>query len=408
MPRVFHGWWIVAVAFGAQAVTIGLTIIPFGLFTSPLVDEFGLSIAEVQFGVSAFLLVMAGASAAVGPLLDRHSIRSLMALGSVILSLSFLGMSVANEPWQLWILFGLGAAVGVALAGPLAATTVIAKWFDEKRGLAVGVAAMGPHAGGFLFTPLAGAWIADFGWRETLQIFAGIAIFIAPLAWIAVRNSPDEVGQSVDGLASAPENLEANSDEGGWTVSEILHNRNFWALALVIGIVFGIGGGWGANAPRFGEDLGYSVQHISILIGIAAGLGVPGTLLFGYLADRFDNAWLIRIVISMQIISFMTLASQPGEALFTGAILFFGFAGGGLLPTYASFIGRLFGPSSFGSVMGLAGLVGLPFVTLAPIVAGAVRDSSGSYAGALIVFAISLALGVAGLSLIRAQPAQGR
>jgi len=45
---------------------------------------------------------------------------------------------------------------------------------------------------------------------------------------------------------------------------------------------------------------------------------------------------------------------------------------------------------------------------LAPIVAGAVRDSSGSYAGALILFAISLGLGVAGLSLIRAQPAQGR
>ncbi|MCS5636633.1 MAG: MFS transporter [Myxococcota bacterium] len=408
MPRVFHGWWIVAVAFAAQAVTIGLTIIPFGLFTSPLVDEFGLSIAEVQFGISAFLLVMAGASAAVGPLLDRYSIRSLMALGSVLLSLSFLGMSLASEPWQLWILFGLGAALGVALAGPLAATTVIAKWFNEKRGLAVGVAAMGPHVGGFLFTPLAGGWIADFGWRETLQIFAGISILIAPLAWLAVRNSPAEVGQFVDGLASAPEKPEVENDETGWTVGEILGNRNFWALALVIGIAFGVGGGWAANAPRFGEDLGYSVQHMSVLIGIGAGLGIPGTLCFGYLADRFDNGWLIRIVISLQIISFVTLASLPGEALFTAAILLFGLAGGGLLPTYASFIGRLFGPASFGSVMGLAGLVGLPFVGLAPIVAGSIRDSSGSYVGALIAFTITLGLGVAGLALIRDRRAQGR
>ena len=408
MGGTFRGWWIVAVAFAAQAVTVGLTIIPFGLFTSPLVKEFGLSITQVQPGLSAFLLVMTGASAGIGPQLDRRSIRGLMALGSVLMSLSLLGMSVATEPWQLLILLGLGTSLGFALAGPLACTTVIAKWFHEKRGFAVGIAAMGPHAGGLLFTPLAGGWIADFGWRETLQIFAGIAILIAPLAWLVVRNTPGDLGQAVDGGPAGAEGAESNAESDPpdgesleWTVSEIFRSRNFWILALAIGIVFGVGGGWSANAPRFGEDLGYSVQHMALLIGIAAGLGIPGTLFFGMLADRFDNRRLLRLVIGLQTASFLLLSMRPEQSLFSGAILVFGFAGGGLLPVYAAFLGRLFGPASFGSVMGLGGLVGLLFVGSAPVAAGAIRDSTGSYETALIGFAIVLVIGALGLSGIR-------
>ena len=70
-----------AVAFVAQAVTIGLTIIPFGLFATPLVEEFGLSIASVQVGLGLFIVVLTGTSAGIGPLLDRYSIRLFMALG---------------------------------------------------------------------------------------------------------------------------------------------------------------------------------------------------------------------------------------------------------------------------------------------------------------------------------------
>ena len=87
-----------------------------------------------------------------------------------------------------------------------------------------------------------------------------------------------------------------------------------------------------------------------------------------------------------------------------GAILLFGFAGGGLLPVYAAFIGRLFGPASFGSVMGLAGLVMLPFGVGAPVVAGAVRDTGGSYERALLAIALAYGVGASMLAWIRTRP----
>ena len=85
-------------------------------------------------------------------------------------------------------------------------------------------------------------------------------------------------------------------------------------------------------------------------------------------------------------------------------MLLFGFAGGALLPVYASYVGRLFGADSFGSVMGLAGLVMLPFGTIAPVAAGAARDATGSYASVLLAFGLGCALGGGLLALIRTPP----
>jgi len=401
MRTSFRGWWIVAVAFIAQAITIGLTIIPFGLFTTPLVEEFGLSIASFQSGLGLFILAMTSASAGVGPMLDHRSIRAMMATGAALLTLCFLGMSAAQEPWQLALLFGGCGAIGVALAGPLASTTVIAKWFDEKRGLAVGIAAMGPPAGGMLLTPLAGWLLAEVGWRTTLQVFALIASFIIPLALLVVRSTPAELGQRVDGRSDDDLGEASRVEAEAIANSEILRMRNFWGLALAMGVVFGLGGGWNANAPRFGEDLGYSGQTMSTLIGVAAGLGIPATLIFGWCADRFDNRSLLWLAIGAQFTALLLLWTQPAAPLFYTAFLLFGFGGGGLLPVYASFIGRLFGPTSFGSVMGLAGLVMLPFGAGAPVVAGLMRDASGSYEGALLAFAISFLTGACLLAWIR-------
>ncbi|HIL79913.1 MAG TPA: hypothetical protein EYG54_01465, partial [Myxococcales bacterium] len=118
MAKVYYGWRIVAVAFVAQAITIGLTLIPFSLFITPLVDEFGLAVAQIQIGMGLFTLVMMGAGAGVGVLLDRFSIRVIMTAGACLIALSFLLMSVALQPWQLGALFGVGVGTGVAMAGP--------------------------------------------------------------------------------------------------------------------------------------------------------------------------------------------------------------------------------------------------------------------------------------------------
>lgn len=401
MPDLgFRGWWIVAVAFLSQGIAIGLTIIPYGLFATPITSEFGASVGEFQTGLALLTLVMTGVGSLIGRLLDRGSIRLIMACGSLLLASAFYAMSFATQLWQLGLGFGVGASVGVAMAGPLPATTVIAKWFDRKRGRAVGMAALGIPVAGFLLTPLSGQLLASLGWRGTLQVFAAISLLIAPLAFAVVRNTPESVGQRVDGGLAAGD---AGGEPDGpvWSPRDIIGSRNFWVLATAVGIVFGFGGGWNANAPRFGEDLGYTGEQMATLIGIAAGLGAPATLLFGALADRYDNRVLLMTAIAGQTAALAVLCTEPAEAVFTAAFLAFGFSGGALLPVYAALVARLFGAGSFGTVMGLAGLVMLPFGAVAPVIGGAMRDATGSYASALLTFTAAFALGGVLLSFIR-------
>ncbi|MBW2268972.1 MAG: MFS transporter [Deltaproteobacteria bacterium] len=397
----FRGWWIVGVGLIAQAITIGLTIIPFGFFTTPLVEEFGASIAQVAAGLGLFTVAMTAVGGVVGRLVDRGSIRAVMACGSLVMAACFFTMSLATELWQLGALFGLGVASGVTLAGPLPATTVIAKWFDRKRGIAVGVASTGPLVGGALLTPLIG-WLLDaIGWRATLQVFAGISALIAPLALAIIRNTPGEIGQRVDGETGETAIPVPGLSSRELSPREILHSRNFWALALAIGIVFGLGAGWSANVPRFGEDLGHTGQRMSVLIGASSAAGAITTLLFGALADRLGNRGLLWVCVAGQGLALLLLGSVPADPLFSVAVVLFGAASGGLLPVYAAYIGRLFGAPSFGSVMGLAGLVMLPFGAAAPVVAGAVRDTTGSYVIALLGFSLAFAVSCALLALIR-------
>lgn len=397
----FRGWWIVAVGLIAQAITIGLTIIPFGFFISPLTQEFDASVAEIQLGLAIFFVAVPLVGGLVGRLLDTRSIRGVMTGGALIMAASFCAMSFASSLWQLAVLFGLGAAAGMSMSGPLPATTVIAKWFDRKRGIAVGIASTGPLVGGVLLTPLAGWLLESVGWRPTLLVFGGISALLAPLAFVVVRNSPLDVGQEVDGGADAESAPSAGAGDPELSTAEILKDRNFWALALSSGIVFGLGGGWGANSPRFAEDLGYSAQHMATLIGASSLAGVLATLMFGAMADRVGNRALFWVCIAGQGGALLVLGTEPGELVFTTAIILYGFTGGGLLPVYASFVGKLFGAASFGNAMGLAGLVMLPFGAAAPVVAGAVRDNTGSYVPALFGFSFAFALSAALLILIR-------
>ncbi len=401
-PReVFRGWWIVAVAFAAQALAIGLSIIPYGLFIDPITEEFGASVMTANWGVAILFVVMTLVGPVVGWLVDHRSIRAVMVAGALLMSASFGLMSIATTLWQLGLLFGVGVGMGVAMLGPLSATAVVAKWFDRKRGRALGVAAIGPMAGGFLLTPLVGGLLESVDWRAVLQWFAVGVLGIVPLVWVVIRNRPEDLGQLPDGeVAPAPD---AAPTSGGeiWTTVEILSARNFWGLALGVGIVFGLGTGWGANAPKYVLDLGYGTQQTAYLLAAGAGVGIPATVLFGWLAERFDGRVLLWISFGAQMASFAVLRLEPGFGLLVAAFVLIGFSAGAMLPVYASLIARMFGPVSFGQVMGLAGLVLLPFGTLAPPVIGLLRDTSGSYGSTLVLLIGSFAIGSAVLGLLR-------
>lgn len=386
----FRGWLIVAVGFFAQLLAFGCSIAVYGLFIPMLTTEFGASFLVANLGLSILGVVMALAGVVVGPLLDRSSIRALMVAGALLNGLAFLAMSQATTLWQLGILFGVVVASGAALFGPLAANTVIAKWFDAHRGRAVGIASMGPPTGGMLLAPLAGTLIASYGWRPTLLVFAALHVLIIPAIWLVIRNRPEDLGQLPDGVAaniSTPAGSGVAPASRQWTTGEVLRAPVFWALALAMGSAGAVAGAFNANVIPYAADIGIRLQDAAFFVSAIGATAILGTLGFGLLADRVDNRALFWVVVALQGLTFAFLRwVEPGYGSLFGAVLVFGLAAGGLMPLMASAVGQGFGARSFGRVMGYIGPVTLPFAFLGPPLTGWLRQSTGSYAAAFEMF----------------------
>jgi MFS family permease len=202
----------------------------FPIFLPSMFKQFHLSRLQVGLvpGVQAITAGVFGLL--VGWLLDRVPAQIVMAVGAVLTAVGIVMMSQAGS------LDGLLAGSAVTGIGMIASTVlpasmVIANWFGERRGTALGITLAGMELGGMLITMLAGYLIVAYGWRFAYAVLAiPLVVVVAPLYLIFVRTRPEQVAQS--GSAGNPGLAESASTPPGLEVNEALRTRAFWMLAV--------------------------------------------------------------------------------------------------------------------------------------------------------------------------------
>ena len=402
-PRPFLGWRIVGVGFATQALCIGTSIASFPIFLLPIAEAFDATKAQISLGPSIFIVAMTLSGLFVGPLLDRHSIRGIMCLGTLLTAGCLAAMSRATELWQLALLFGIGMAIGVTTMGPLASSTLAAKWFRRSIGRAQGLTNVGGPAGAALFAVASGIGVQQLGWRTTLLLYAALILLALPAIWRVVRNSPQDMGQWPDGDPGPLENLDTGGDLA-WNARALLSEPRFWLLVVPVGIMMGISMGWVTHIISLGIDLGVDSVRGSAILGAGGAVGIAGTLGFGFLADRVDRRLLLWLIMGAHVAAFVALSGNESALLFTAIVVSVGFFAGGIMPVYMALVSQIFGPASFGLVLGIAGIVMLPVGFAAPPLAGALRDAQGNYDAALLLFAGGVALAALLLAGLRPGP----
>lgn len=402
-PEAFLGWRIVGVGFATQALCIGTSIASFPVFLVPIAETFEATKAEVSIGASIFIAAMTLSGLFVGPLLDRRSIRTIMCAGTLLTAACLAAMSRATELWQLGLLFGIGLALGVTTMGPLASSTLAARWFRRSVGRAQGFTNMGGPAGASLFAITSGIAVQQVGWRTTLLAYGALTLLLLPAIWAVVRNAPQDVGQWPDGDPHPPEAVDSTDDDT-WTAWALLTEPRFWLLVVPVGILMGISMGWVTHIVSLGIDLGVEPVRGSTTLGVGGAVGIAGTVAFGFLADRVDRRLLLWFIMGAHVAAFLVLSGNESAVLFMAIVVSLGFAGGGIMPVYMALISQIFGQASFGLVLGIAGLVLLPVGVLAPPIAGALRDAHGDYDAALLLFAGAVALAALLLAGLRSRP----
>ena len=401
----YRGWWVLSATFACAMLVIGSTSYAFQLFVLPVEQEFGLSRAAVNQGMSLFMLGSALWAPVAGRALDRYPAPIVMAMGGGLIAL---GMGLIASTSSLGLIAAALAgpmALGALCAGGLANTTVVSRWFRRRRGRALGIATVSSGAGGFVMVQLITYLIGRHGWRGALVWTGGmIAIAIAFLALLMVRTRPSEVELERAGELERAASGAVSSAERKWSLRELLGMRNFWCIAFGTGLLMASDGAFLASQIPYLRGLGIDAQAASFLFACQSLSAIAGKIGIGLAADRVDLRRLFAAVALCHVLLLLVLIAQPSYWILLVTMSLFGVGVGGVYPLLATLTAASFGSASFGSVAGTMQLVLHPLSILLLTFIGATHDRSGSYTFAFQVFIGVVFVAGALIALVRLPP----
>ena len=385
---VYYGWFVLAASAVCELLAQGATSYAAGLFVLPLQAEFHISRADANSSILILFLGAALAAPLVGKLLDRHPIRLVVTLGAIVFSAALAIIAMASSLWVMALALFLPGAIGFMAIGPLTTSTLAARWFFKRRGLAMGIAAVATSGGGLVVVPLLSQAIQTYGWRTALLYEAAlIAAIIIALTLLVLRDNPDRAG-----LGDHPENrgrtaqVDAPKPKPRWT--EILSRRAFWIPSLALANISGTCQAIVMTIVPYGVQLGATVTVAAFVISAFAISAAITKVLAGFLADYLNQRWLLVAATLFMIAAQLLLWLVPSyHALLIGSCLA-GAALGFALPTAAGLIAAGFGAESFGAAMGWTYALILAFAILASRFIGTVFDMTQSYTPAFVTFLV--------------------
>ncbi len=401
---MFYGWRIVTVTFVTNFIAVGLVFYSYGVFFKALAAEFGGSRFGVATGLAIMNIAIGVCAPFLGQALDRSSVRNIICLGAVLIAAGFFLASQIDALWQFYAVMGTFLALGVMAVGPLTGATLVANWFTDRRGIALGIAGMGISASGFAMAPLATLLIGAIGWRETFLVYGVVPLVVViPLAWLVVVNRPERIGLRPDGAkdptdavaspggqsapASVPDERDlASASESDWSTRSALAQRNLWVIAIAIALNSCTNGAILTHIIPHATDIGFEPLAAAWVLSCIAGFGVVGKLLFGWIADRIDKRLTFWCATGLQGLGIVLIMNAEQYHLLLLAGTVYGLGMGGMPPLMGALIGAAFGRYRFGRMIGLMNPVMLPIRVLGIPYAGWIFDRTGSYQIAFLTF----------------------
>lgn len=380
--------WLVLV-FGLlfQSLSYGLVFYSFAVMVLPFQASFEVLLSEVMVATVCLQLGLGVFSALLGKFIDAWSPHVYVSLGGASLAVGFVACSQLNSYWAVLVVYATLFPIALVFSGPLAAQSLAVRWFPEKRGLALGISTMGTSLGGFFMPPLVAGLLVIGSWQSVyLMLALGCLVAICPIAWFLLRRQPP--------LNHANKGTLNTGDQRSWSNSEIMRQRVFWILIIGLGPVVASFTAIQLNIAAYARDIGLDATNGALLISVIALSMMVGKVFFASLSDRFSRRMLFALVVLGHIAVILLLRFDLSFRAVAAVMMLFGFSVGGVLPLAGAVIAHAFGTASFGRAMGLV----MPFVTVAsavgPLVAASVRDLTGSYAGAFMMFIYVLVPGM--------------
>jgi len=400
--RLFYGW-VVVVSFLIIGTVLWGVRLSFGVFFKSLESEFNLTRAETSAILSVYMVLGIIFAVIGGRAIDRYGPKTVVLLMGIFTGLGLVFTSQVNSLWQLFITYSLLLSIGTS-ATFLVVVSTVARWFDKKRGLAVGIATSGIGLGMVVVTPFANYLINIFDWR-TAYLVLGITVWLVviPLSRL-LRKDPYEIGTLPDGLELDLTDVKietARIKPTYFSLLQAVRTRSFW-LIMFIWLLFA------TNAfillthlVPHAMDIGFSSVEAAIIISLIGAGVILGRILLGAVADRLGRKSTTLICAILQGGAMLWLSWSNHLWMLYLFALIYGFVFGGMGSSVAALIADTFGLGNIGTIVGVLEIGFGIGAAIGPIIGGIIFDISNSYFMAFLSGAIAMFVIVFLISLIR-------
>lgn len=378
-----QGRWVLVGAGLVINLCLG-AVYSWSVFVGPLTDYFSLQLGQtvttndVLMPYSVILAVFAVTMALTGRYVETHGPRKITIAGCILTGLGWLLASTASSTLLLSVLFGVIGGIGIGIAYG-ATVAVAARWFPDRRGLAVGLTVFGVGFSAFITANLAGYLIAAYGVMSTFRIFGiGIIMVTVPLA-LPLAFPPE-------GWRPAGWNLPVPGVDGDVTCecnrSEMVKTPAFYGLwtCYFIGCIAGL------MAVSISKPVGTDLLQIetglaTFLVGFFAIFNGSGRLVFGVLTDRINPRNTAMLTFALIALASLAMWQVPVLGVYTIAFAVLWGCLGGWLAIAPTATATYFGTSDYPRCYGLVFLAFGAGAIAGPQLAGFIRTTTGTFLG---------------------------
>ena len=348
---------------------------------------------------------------------DRFGPKWPVFLGVFIVGLSLILLNFIHSLWAFYVVWGIMLGTGFNIFSSIPVDTSITNWFVKKRGLALGIKKVLDGLSGVLTLPLVAWLIITQGWRKTCTI-GGVVMWVVglPLAWFCFRrHRPEYYGLLPDGTTEEEEAAEtdqmidkgvkyaAEVEEVEFTLRQAMKTPAYWLLIAAHCVHGLVSGALNVHLVPFLTDIGIDPLKAAGMMSIMVASSIPGRVIGGFMTDRIRKSHLRFLVggtYLMQAAGFGLFLLNQTKAMIYPWLIVYGIAMGASY-LYIAMVARYFGRKAFGSINGTKMMFMTPFSVVAPIYAGWVYDTTGSYISAFVVFAAVLVFAGCLMCLVR-------
>ena len=405
--RVHYAWITLAVVFTAMLAGVGVRAAP-GVMIVPLQHAFGWDVSTISGAVSLNIILLGATGPFLTGLMQVIGLKRTM-IGCLTILMAGTALSTfMNQPWQLFLTWGLMVGIGSGAGAVGFAGAVANRWFIQRAGMAMGLLTSANAAGQLIFLPILALLVQHFGWQGVSVAMTVVIACVIPVVMLLLPESPAAIGLPAFGGSSV---VPIPAFQGGnpFTVAfnalgRASKSMDFWLLCLTFGICgLSTNGLINTHLIAYCADYGISQVNGASILAVIGVFSLIGSTASGWLCDRYSPRVLLFWYYGLRGLSLVIMPFSNFDPLSLSVFsVFYGLDWVATGPATFALTNEVFGRRDAPIIVSWIFAAHQVGGAMAAFGGGAIRSFSGSYLMAFIASGIACLM--ASLLVLRVTP----